>query len=48
MCNMIVSIRKEMKSEWVISGFRRHVNETCALFLTKRAYIKEILRKKTH
>jgi hypothetical protein len=41
-----VSIRKEMKSEWVISGFRHHVNETCALFITQRAYIKEILRNK--
>jgi hypothetical protein len=41
-----VSIRKEMKSVWVISGFRRHVNGTCALFLTKWVYIKENLRKK--
>jgi hypothetical protein len=48
MCTTIVFIRKEMKSEWAISGFRCHVNETCALFLTKRAYIKEILPRKTH
>ena len=45
MCTTIVSIRKEMKSVWVISGFR-HVNGTCAMIVTKRTYIKENLRKK--
>jgi hypothetical protein len=35
-----------MKSVRVISGFRRHVNGTCALILTKWVYIKEDLRKK--